>query len=705
MPSLRTHCRRTGRPAGVVIALFVSLYAVLAQAPTALPLSPPPERARQVHLDFHTSEHIDSIGVDFSRAQFREALRTGHVNAINVFAKGHHSWFYYPTKVGRQHPGLDFDLLGEMVAACRAEDVKVYAYFTVGWSANDAIAHPEWVALERNGKNPFREQAAKLSGGHPGGWEYLEPSGPYADTIYAQLEELVSSYDLDGVWFDIFKPHLGNWNAWSLADFAARGIDTADLAAVDARVHERYAEFMARCNAIIAEHLPNASAYYNGTTATYTDRNVASFKYRLFDYNTKHDLEDLPTAWGGYDIFPWRSKYFAASGKDIVAMSGKFHKAWGEFGGFKDAAAIKYEAATMVSFGAACNFGDQLHPRGEMDPDTYANIGEAYAYVKEIEAYGVHGEHVARLGLYTSENIASIEGTTRMLVEEQRNFHVVNLLEDWSDFEVLIVTSGGVLPRDRAKVRAFVNSGGKVLVMGEGAIADGAPFFDIGADYLGRANYDGDYTVVGDELAEGMVRSPYLNYAPGIRLSPKPGSRVLAGVREPYFSRTLTHYSSHNNTPYRTQPAAHPAVIERADGRVIAIAHDIDRQYFNEGMRLHRQLFENVLERLDYTPLVEADMPSMGRLNLLHQPDRKRYIAHLTYASPVQRGNVRVVEDIVPLIRVPVRFHLPEEVKPKRVYIIPGEENYGYRTLSDGGLEVMLPLLEMHAGIVVEYDD
>ena len=28
-----------------------------------------------------------------------------------------------------------------------------------------------------------------------------------------------------------------------------------------------------------------------------------NLKYNLFDYNTKQDLEDLPTTWDGYDIF------------------------------------------------------------------------------------------------------------------------------------------------------------------------------------------------------------------------------------------------------------------------------------------------------------------------------------------------------------------------------------------------------------------
>jgi len=65
--------------------------------------------ARQVHLDFHTSEHCPGVGSKFDKKQFQDALRLGRVNFITVFAKCHHSWCYYPTKVGRMHPGLGFD--------------------------------------------------------------------------------------------------------------------------------------------------------------------------------------------------------------------------------------------------------------------------------------------------------------------------------------------------------------------------------------------------------------------------------------------------------------------------------------------------------------------------------------------------------------------------------------------------------------------
>ena len=46
-----------------------------------------PLPSRQVHLDFHTSEFIPGIGEKFDKKQWQEALKVGHINAINIFAK------------------------------------------------------------------------------------------------------------------------------------------------------------------------------------------------------------------------------------------------------------------------------------------------------------------------------------------------------------------------------------------------------------------------------------------------------------------------------------------------------------------------------------------------------------------------------------------------------------------------------------------
>lgn len=657
------------------------------------------EGSRQIHLDFHTSEHIENIGAQFDKKQFQEALITGNVNCINIFAKGHHSWCYYPTEVGMQHPHLDFDLMGQQIEACREIGVSVRLYFTVGWSSNDVKMHPEWAVLRKDGSNSWRDMARATGPGKTfGGWEYLAPEGPYAELILAQTEEILQKYEVDGIWYDIHQPEWLNYNAWSLQDMKERGIDPDDREAVEKRNIEKYHEFHRRTHDLIMSYDPDATLYYNGTTRTYNDDNIRMFKYGFERYNTKHDLEDLPTAWGGYDIFPWRSKYFANTGKEIVAMSGKFHKAWGEFGGFKDREAILYEAASMVAFGANCNFGDQLHPSGIMDMATYENIGYAYDYVEKIEEYGIGGIHTATTGLYLVEDVAALEGVVRMLCERQVNFNVVNTLEDWSDLEVLILPSGGVLPRDVERIRAFAEGGGKVLVMGNSAFFQGAPLVDIGATYAGKARYDVDYTLTGPELDRDMVDAPFLNYSAALRVIPEEGTEVLARIREPYFSRTLSHYCSHANTPYTLTDADHPAVIRK--GNVVYMAHDLDRQYYREGARLHRDLFFNALDLLRTEPLVEADMPSMGRINLLHQPEHSRYVLHMLYASPIQRGNVRVIEDLVPLYDIPVSIDLEEQVA--RAYLIPSGDPVKFRR-KDGKLHAVIPELKCHTALVLEY--
>jgi len=71
-----------------------------------------PMPSRQVHLDFQYIGIYSGIGEKFDKKQFQEALKTGHLNQINVFAKMPSQLSYYPTKIGKQHPNLKFDLLG-----------------------------------------------------------------------------------------------------------------------------------------------------------------------------------------------------------------------------------------------------------------------------------------------------------------------------------------------------------------------------------------------------------------------------------------------------------------------------------------------------------------------------------------------------------------------------------------------------------------
>jgi len=662
-----------------------------------------PLPSRQVHLDFHTSEVIPGIGEKFNKKQFQEALKIGHVNQINIFSKCHHSWSYYPTKVGHQHPNLKFDLLGAEIEACHEIGVKCPIYYSVGWSASEAINHPEWVSRKKDGQYQalLYDLNAKGTDVKPeNAWIWMCPAagGPYNEFIKKQVEEICQNYKVDGFWFDIYHvADMGCYCEACIHRMHAEGIDLNDKDAVVRSTALAVKKHQTELRTIINKYYPDATVYFNSTSHV---RDRGTFNERLFDLNTQQELEDLPTTWGGYDKLPLEAKYHLQEGNAIVAMSGKFHKSWGEFGGFKHADAIKYEAAAMIANGAACNFGDQLHPSGEMDLETYHNIGKAYEYVEKIEKYGLGGKPVSTLGLWLTLNTKADFGVVNILLETHKDFIIANE-KNLEQLELLIIPSQRSLSVEQGnKINDWVKLGGKLIVFGEGALnKEGKQFIvNVGADYLSPSEFQFDFTVVKPELGKDVVSTPFLNYEAALRIKPTTG-KMLAAVREPYFNRTYEKYSGHRATPYVLEDSQYPAIVQ--NGNVIYFAHKLDQLYYTHAVRLHRQLVENAIDLLYEKPLLAVkNLPSSGRVSFLKQEKEKRYVAHLLYAPALQRGDVMVIEDLLPVQGVEIVVDVPEKIK--KVYQIPDGKKVDF--LRKGNkLIAKVRTFTMHTGIVVEY--
>lgn len=675
-------------------ALALITMAALAGAPT------PP--TRQVHLDFHTSEHIPGIGERFDKGKWQEALRSGRVNQINLFAKCHHSWSYYPTKVGRMHPNLKFDLLGAQIAACHEIGVRCPIYFTVGWSANDAEQHPEWCARTRTGgfQGSIKADARPEEPKPQGGWKRLcaAAGGPYHELILRQVEEICRAYPVDGFWFDIYHVADHCLCETCKSRMGREGVNLDDKAAVARSSALALKEHMRQVRDLVARLHPDATVYFNSATHV-SDK--AIFTERLFELNTQQELEDLPTTWGGYDKLPLEAKYHLGRGSRVVAMSGKFHKSWGEFGGFKHPDAIRYEAAAMIANGASCNFGDQLHPSGEMDVETYRSIGEAYRYVEQIEDYGPGGVPFSRLGLWLTLDTSADLGLVNMLLEIHADFVPADETT-LPRLSTLIIPSQPCLSETQAAaIAAWVRQGGRLLVLASGGLDRGKTRFllDVGADYLGVPEFTFDYTVVKTNFGPDVVSTPFLNYQSGLRTKPTTG-QPLAMIREPYFNRTYGKYSSHANTPYKLEDSVYPAVLR--NGNVIFFAHSLDRLYYASAVRQHRELFRHALNLLDPAPVLKVNgLPSSGRVSLLHQADKRRYVAHLLYSPALQRGDVKVIEDFPPIPGVSLDVRVPERIG--KVRTIPAGEALAFRQ-DASVVRIAVPTFTMHTGIVLEYE-
>ena len=160
----------------------------------------------------------------------------------------------------------------------------------------------------------------------------------------------------------------------------------------------------------------------------------------------------------------------------------------------------------MLANGARVSVGDQMHPCGLMDMETYRNIGEAYSYVEEIEEYCFDTKETAKLGVMVSLNGKRNEDMAKLLQDCQIDFDVVSCKEDLERFDTVILPDSYRLDEEMgAAFDAFVKSGGKVLMLGGSGLKEDcdAFAFEVPFTYKGKSALDVDYLQVkcGSEYA------------------------------------------------------------------------------------------------------------------------------------------------------------------------------------------------------------
>jgi len=559
---------------------------------------------RQVHLDFHTSPHLPDVGSEFDAREFAATFKRAHVNSVTVFAKCHHGFTYYPSKVGTPHPTLAVgrDLLGEQIEALHREGIRCPIYLTVGWDELLTQTRPDWRAMFEDGH--FADWK-----GQPGMWHFVNWLHPEFQQHLEELtRETLSRYgeEVDGYFYDIcFLPKGACWSPESRKFREKYGLLDASPAGFERFLAKAQETFARRYWDVIRGARPEATVFFNAGSDTFLEPGLGG--RARYGSMSHMEIESLPSGFWGYFHFPRLARSTAHWGKPWLGMTGRFQTMWGDFGGIKPQPALEFECFRPQALGGANSIGDQLPPRGRLDPAAYELIGAVYAQVAAAEPFYAGSLALPQIGILTSgapgldanTSAQSDEGAIQMCEE----FHYdCQLLDGESELDgldlVVLGDSSTLTPEFVEKLRSYYARGGKLLISCRGA-CDAAGRWALNflpVSITGELELYPAYWRTAAGFSRELARTDRVFYQPGLVVAAGPETETLIERVLPYFKRDAVRFCSHLQTPPRPESSTQPVLI--AGERFVYFADPIFREYRKAGNIAARDACCLALQRL-----------------------------------------------------------------------------------------------------------
>lgn len=266
----------------------------------------------------------------------REFVRA-RINVAVIFAKCQYGNFYYNTRIGHKHTGLgDLDFLGEMLTHAKRAGIRVIAYYSNMWDTQAAREHPDWMAEEADGSYSYNR------------WPTMSLLSPYRDLVHDHLREILTHYDVDGIWSDILSdlPSFDRYTRWQYESDCGEPMprSTSDpgwLRFVRWQQDMMY-EYIRSCRDLVKAIRPDAAYVVNffGTPYALASQGLSFKNLALSDMGSTEGY----TEWHGL-LFPsYAARYIRAgvNNRPFEVLTGRFVHTW-DFT-LRSHAQMRYEA-------------------------------------------------------------------------------------------------------------------------------------------------------------------------------------------------------------------------------------------------------------------------------------------------------------------------------------------------------------------------
>ena len=666
------------------------------------------ERGRKIHLDFHTPEVIRNIGSNFNAREFAKTLKQAKVNIIVVFTECHFGFSYYDTKVGRKHPGLSFDLFGEMTKELRKEDIKVIAYHGTTEAEDIGERYPEWLQVDKKGGKFGQRDGERF-------FNFLCLNSPWVQEVFwEELREILSKYEVDGLWIDWvkFQPDACYCD-YCINEMTSEGLDPRNLEHHAKFNYRSLVRFIDETTNFVRSISSNLALYYNGITPAIGNRDLVPF----LDY---FDVEALP-AWRGFIPISLYSRYLRTLRLPVYGLTARFHNSWGDFGSLPCETQLQFECATAMANGSMCGIGDHLHPDGRLDEAAYETIGKVFDFVQQREEWCLDSSSISEIAVLADYELdlrqslpfsSNIGGATKCFIECHCQFDIIDQFSDFSPYKILVLPDNkDLLPETLNKLKKYVFDGGNLLATHGAGLQklDSSRPIDfsigeaLGVKYVNMSPYPIDYVRFNDrERAMQFPDMDLIVYGKFIQVRATDDVREIASIVHPIVEDR--HFYKHQAPPSR-EKSQYPAITlnRYGKGKAIYVSPPIFKCYYETNNQIYRKITQHLLDLLlstDEQSLI-TNAPLSVEVSMMKK--KNMTIVHLVnYHAEKQGGGARVIEQIPVLRDIDVR--IKRQFKPGRVYLAPSKTELQYRVENDY-ISLVVPEVHIHQMVVIEDAD
>jgi hypothetical protein len=633
-----------------------------------------------LHYDLHPNTNDTELGRETTYEHIYAELDKVKPDYVQYDCKGHPGYAGYPTEVGSPAPGIVNDALAVWREVTRDMGVPLSVHFSGVWDTRAIELHPEWANINARG------HAHK---------NYTDLLSDYErDLLIPQLVEVVTKYDLDGVWVDGENwATLPSWSDRVIAEWTKRTGKTKVPKKVDDEDWHAWLDFQ---RDLFEEHVRH---YADALHAAKPDVAVCSnWMYSVRQPNSitapiDYVSGDFDPSFGAARACA-EARFISQRGMPWNLMAWSFLRTGGQQWTSKTAVHLSQEVAVTLAQGGSVFIYNQPQRSGRLTSWHQDIFGEVAEFCRARKPYCFKSDTVPQVAILHSQsfyyrncqplyNFADanhpMEGALHALLENGYSVDILNedmFIERGANYRIVIVPEQEGLPQNVVDaLKAFVHGGGNLVLSGHRAA------FELG-------------DLAGVVPVEGAVNGG--TYVPADN-----GAVLVGGTWQQIDAADaeLIAFTLNQQDPVLNRTDWPAATLRQVgNGSVVLIPGPVFRAYYKAHYPRLRRFIGDCVAALDATTM-QVEGPSHIEF-AARQMDGRLLLQFVNrgvagYLAP-DRHMVEHVADTGPFT-----VRIPMEIRPTRCYMAPDRTGLDW-TWRDGVLTANVAGLHIHNVLVIE---